>query len=177
MKNLHISVTKRYRVLLHDAFIKYPIAEEIMSSRTTKRLKSLIEDITDVQPRISLTSDGLKQYKKVAENLGLKHQKCVFHLMKDCREKVKRYLKRTKDNTVTKMSVVRYLTEINNIFRTYDGKECLKRYKVLLEKYDRLPSVIIKVLTKKIILNFKSLTQFTVDNFIPRTSNTSRATL
>jgi hypothetical protein len=36
------------------------------------------------------TSDGLKQYKKVAENLGLKHQRSVFHIMKDCREKVKR---------------------------------------------------------------------------------------
>jgi hypothetical protein len=91
--------------------------------------------------------------------------------MKDCREKVKRYLKRTKDNTVTKMSIVRYLTEINNIFQTYDEKECLKRYKALLKKYDRLQSVIIKILTKKIILNFKSLTQFTADNFMPRTSN------
>ncbi|MDR2624386.1 MAG: hypothetical protein LBC39_07495 [Methanobrevibacter sp.] len=76
----------------------------------------MIKDVTDGQPRISLTSDGLKQYKKIAEDLGLIHQRCVFHIMKDCREKVKRYLKRTKDNTVTKMSFVRYLTEINNIF-------------------------------------------------------------
>jgi hypothetical protein len=89
--------------------------------------------------------------------------------MKDCREKVKRYLKRTKDDTITKMSVARYLTEINNIFRTYDEEECLNRYEVLLDKYDRLPSVIIKILTKKIIPNFESLTQFTVNNFIPRT--------
>jgi hypothetical protein len=91
--------------------------------------------------------------------------------MKDCREEVKRYLKITKDDAITKMSVVRYLTEINNIFRTYDEKECLNRYEVLLDKYDRLPSVIIKILTKKIIYNFKSLIQFTADNFIPRTSN------
>jgi hypothetical protein len=91
--------------------------------------------------------------------------------MKDCREEVKRYLKITKDDAITKMSVVRYLTEINNIFRTYDEKECLNRYEVLLDKYDRLPSVIIKILTKKIISNFKSLIQFTTDNFIPRTSN------
>jgi len=64
-----------------------------------------------------------------------------------------------------------YLTEINNIFRTYDEKECLNRYEVLLDKYDRLPSVIIKILMKKIISNFKSLIQFTADNFIPITSN------
>ncbi|MDR2623279.1 MAG: hypothetical protein LBC39_01725 [Methanobrevibacter sp.] len=51
---MYILVTKRYQVSLHDAFIKYPIAEEIMSSRTTKRLKSLIKDVTDGQPRISL---------------------------------------------------------------------------------------------------------------------------
>ncbi|MDR2829936.1 MAG: hypothetical protein LBB45_02690 [Methanobrevibacter sp.] len=43
-------------------------------------------------------------------------------------EKIERYLKRTKDDTITKISVARYLTEINNIFRTYDEKECLNRY-------------------------------------------------
>ncbi|MDR2624307.1 MAG: hypothetical protein LBC39_07055 [Methanobrevibacter sp.] len=64
MKNLHISVTKRYRVSLHDVFIKYPITEEVMSSRTTQKLKSLIKDFTDGQPKISLTNDELKQYKK-----------------------------------------------------------------------------------------------------------------
>ncbi|MDR2831068.1 MAG: hypothetical protein LBB45_08610, partial [Methanobrevibacter sp.] len=103
----YIDGKKEYRVSLHDAFIKYPIAEEIMFSRKTYKLKSLIEEVTEGQPRISLTTDGLKQYKKVAEDLGLKHQRCIFHIMKDCREKVKRYLKRTKDDTITKISVVR----------------------------------------------------------------------
>ncbi|MDR2623016.1 MAG: hypothetical protein LBC39_00370 [Methanobrevibacter sp.] len=164
-------VTKRYRVSLHDAFIKYPIAEEIMFSRTTRKLKSLIEDVTDGQSIISLTSDGLKQYKKVAEDLGLKHQRCVFHLMKDCRTKVYKYLKKSKDDSVTKMSIVRYLTEINNVFRTYDECECLRRFKELLGKSEVLPSIIMKILRNKVIPNFESLRQFTIDNFIPRTSN------
>jgi transposase-like protein len=168
---VYIDGKKRYRVSLHDLSIKYPIAEEIMVSRTNKKLKSLIKDVTKNQPQISLTSDGLRQYKTVAKDLGLIHQRCIFHMMKECREKINTYLKKNKDDKVTKMSIVRYLTEINNIFRTYDENECLNRYETILNKSEILPQIIIKILVKKIIPNFESLTQFTKNNSIPRTSN------
>ncbi|KZX17092.1 hypothetical protein MBCUT_03950 [Methanobrevibacter cuticularis] len=41
------------------------------------------------------------------------------------------------------MATLRYLTEINNIFRTYDENECLKRYETILNKSERLPEIII----------------------------------
>jgi hypothetical protein len=91
--------------------------------------------------------------------------------LKDCRTKVYKYFKKSKDDSVTKMSIVRYLTGINNVFRTYDEKECLRRFKELLEKSKVLHPGIVKIFRKKMIPNFESLKQFTVDNFIPRTSN------
>ncbi|MDR2967832.1 MAG: hypothetical protein LBU74_07805 [Methanobacteriaceae archaeon] len=69
------------------------------------------------------------------------------------------------------MAVLRYLTEINNIFRTFDENECFNRYEAILDKSDKLPRIIIKILVDKIIPNIESLTQFTKDNFILRTSN------
>jgi len=168
---IYINGKKKYRVSLHDRFIKGPIAEEIMKSRTTKKIKALIEEVTDGHSVISLTSDGLKQYKLVSKDLGIIHQRCVFHMMKECREEIERYLKKTKDDLVTKMAVLRYLTEINNIFRTFDENECFDRYETILNKSERLPEIIIKILVDKIIPNIESLTQFTKDNFIPRTSN------
>jgi hypothetical protein len=39
--------------------------------------------------------------------------------MKECKEEIKKYLKKTKDDKITKMVIVRYLTEINNIFPTF----------------------------------------------------------
>ena len=69
------------------------------------------------------------------------------------------------------MAILRYLTEINNIFRTFDENECFDRYESILNKSKRLAEIIIKILVDKIIPNIESLTQFTKDNFIPRTSN------
>lgn len=168
---IYINGKRKYRVSLHDRFIKGPIAEEIMKKRTKKKIKTLIEEVTNGHSIISLTSDGLKQYKLVSKDLGIIHQRCVFHMMKECREEIKKYLKRTKDNLVTKMTVLRYLTEINNILRTFDENECFNRYEAILNKSERLPEIIIKILVDKIIPNIESLTQFTKDNFIPRTSN------
>ena len=170
-EHVYINGKKKYRVSLHDRFIKGPIAEEIMKSRTNKKIKALIEEVTDGHSIISLTSDGLKQYKSVSKKLGIIHQRCVFHMMKECREEIKSYLKKTKDNLVTKMAALRYLTEINNIFRTFDENECFNRYEAILNKSKKLPEIIIKILVDKIIPNIESLTQFIKDNFIPRTSN------
>jgi hypothetical protein len=73
-----------------------------------------------------LTSDGIKQYKKVA-NFGIKTSKYAYISYHEyCGEKVKRYLKRTKDDTITKMSVARYLTEINNAEQHYSKTKKLK---------------------------------------------------
>ncbi|MDR2967173.1 MAG: transposase [Methanobacteriaceae archaeon] len=168
---VYINGKRKYKVSLHDRFIKSPIAEEIMKSRTKKKIKALIEEVTAEHSVISLTSDGLKQYSLVSEDLGIIHQRCVFHMMKDCRNEIKRYLKKTKDDLVTKMAILRYLTEINNIFRTFDENECFNRYEAILNKSERLPEIIVKILVDKIIPNIESLTQFTKDNFIPRTSN------
>lgn len=168
---VYVKGKKKYRVSLHDRFIKGPIAEEIMSSRTKKKIKALITEVTKNNQIISLTSDGLRQYKYVAKDLGIIHQRCIFHMIKECKEEIKKYLKKTKDDETTKMAIVRYLTEINNIFRTFDEDECLDRYEAILDKSNILPQIIIKILLKKIIPNFESLTQFTKDNFIPRTSN------
>ena len=168
---IYIDGKKKYRVSLHDRFIKGPIAEEIMNSRTKKKIKDLIEEVTENNEIISLTSDGLRQYKSVAKDLGIIHQRCIFHMIKECKEELRDYLKKTKDNATTKMASVRYLTEINNIFRTFDENESLDRFESILDKSELLPQIIIKILADKIIPNFKSLTQFTKDNFIPRTSN------
>lgn len=92
-------------------------------------------------------------------------------MIKECKEEIRKYLKKTKDDKTTKMAIVRYLTEINNIFRTFDEDECLNRFESILDKSEVLPQIIIKILVDKIIPNFESLTQFTKDNFIPRTSN------
>ena len=84
----------------------------------------------------------MKQYSLVSKDLGIIHQRCVFHMMKDSRDEIKRYLKKTKDDLVTKMAVLRYLTEINNIFRTFDENECFNRYEAILNKSERLPGTV-----------------------------------
>ena len=80
---VHVKGKKKYRVSLHDRFIKGPIAEEIMYSRTKKKIKALIEEVTENNEIISLTSDGLRQYKYVAKDF--RHNTSKMHISHDKR--------------------------------------------------------------------------------------------
>jgi len=72
---VNIDGKRKYRVTIHDIFYKTPIAEEIMTKRSKRKIKKFISDITKNQPKISITTDGLPIYKKIADELGFIHQK------------------------------------------------------------------------------------------------------
>ena len=56
-----------------------------MVSRTKKNILSLIKETTEGHEIKSITTDGFKVYESVADELNLKHQRCIFHMFKECR--------------------------------------------------------------------------------------------
>jgi transposase-like protein len=162
---------KKYRVTMYDVFVKGPIAEEIMEERTKKNLQDFIETVTKGQDRISITTDGLSSYATIADDLGFIHQRCIFHLFKDVQKTVMDELKKNKYDKVTIMETFRNLTELKNVFRTYDEKTCLERFETLLDNSNTFIDVLANYIHDKLVPDFLRFSQFTRDNFIPRTSN------
>jgi len=59
-----------------------------MESRTKEKILSLIRETTTGFEIKSLITDGFKVYEGVAKELGVKHQRCIFHMFKECREEI-----------------------------------------------------------------------------------------
>ncbi|HEY0196338.1 MAG TPA: ISNCY family transposase [Methanobacterium sp.] len=168
---IKIKGKRHYRLTLYDFIQNIPVAEEIVLKLTEKAIYNFIKDSTHNNGFYSLTTDHMKKYKTIADDFGVIHQQCIFHLYKMIGKPIYKILK---DKTVSKQDKIRltlYFTEIKNIFRTFNEKTAIQRLETLLEKFTDIPQVLQRFITKKIIPDFQRLTQFMRHLYISRTSN------
>jgi hypothetical protein len=168
---LRIKGQRKHCLTLYDSLFNIPIAEEIVPKRTPIAIKNFIQKSTTNQPLISVTTDHFREYKNIIDNLGVKHQLCIFHLFKMIGDSIRKILKSKKVSNRDKINLCLYFTEIKNIFRTYNETIAIQLLKELLTKFNDIPKVLQKFITKKIIPDFQRLTHYTRDTFIPKTSN------
>lgn len=169
---LRINGERNYRLTLYDTKLNIPLAEEIVPKRTPTAIKNFIQKSTKNKPLIAVTTDHFREYKKIMDELNVKHQLCIFHLFKMLGNKIYKLLKSKKMSDREKIEICLYFTDIKEIFRTYDEKDAIKKLEEILIKYRKLPYAIQKMIDKKIIPDFERLTQFMKDPNIQRTSNT-----
>jgi transposase-like protein len=168
---IKINGTRKYRLTLYDTLLNIPVAEEIVSKRTTETIKRFIEKSTRKQPLIAITTDHFRRYKRIMDKLGVKHQLCIFHLFQMIGRAVYKILKSKKASKRDKISLCLYFTEIKEIFRTYDEETAINRLEKLLKKFSDIPRILQRYITKKIIPDFTRLTHYMRDPLISRTSN------
>ncbi|RJS48025.1 MAG: hypothetical protein CIT03_10375 [Methanobacterium sp.] len=169
---LRINGHRMYRLTLYDQIRNIPVAEQIVPKRTPTAITTFIQESTHKKPLISITTDHMPLYKNIMDNIGVKHQLCIFHLFKMMGDKVYKKLRSKKLTEREKISLCLYFTDIKNIFRTYDLKTSNQRLNKLLNDFDRIPRVLQRFIKQKIILDYKRLTTFMENTKIPRTSNT-----
>ena len=169
---LRINGHRMYRLTLYDQIRNIPIAEQIVPKRTPAAITQFIQESTNNQPLISVTTDHMPLYKNIMDYIGVKHQLCVFHLFKMIGDKIYKKLRSKKVTEREKISLCLYFTDIKNIFRTYNSKTSQKRLEKLLNDFNRIPRLLQRFIKQKIIPDYKRLTTFMENNKIPRTSNT-----
>jgi transposase-like protein len=162
-----------YRLTLYDFIQNIPVAEEIASKLTKKAIYNFIRETTENHPFYSLTTDHVPEYKKIADNFGVIHQQCIFHLYKMIGKLVYPILRKKTIKRQDKIRLALYYTEIKNIFRTFNENTAIQRLETLLEKYNKILKVLQKFIKNKIIPDFQRLTQFMRHPHIPRTSNSN----
>ena len=169
---LRINGHRMYRLTLYDQIRNIPVAEQIVPKRTPTAITTFIQESTHKKPLISITTDHMPLYKNIMDNIGVKHQLCIFHLFKMMGDKVYKKLRSKKLTEREKISLCLYFTDIKNIFRTYDLKTSNQRLNKLLNDFDRIPRVLQRFIKQKILPDYKRLTNYMEHHKIPRTSNT-----
>lgn len=96
---LRLNGVRHYRLTLFDAILNVPILERIVCRRILKNTKKFILDSTKNKPFICLTTDLFPMYSNVADEIGVNHQLCTFHLFQTINHKLKVYCRRNKINT------------------------------------------------------------------------------
>ena len=75
---LRLNGTRHYRLTLFDAILNIPVTERIVRRRIPKNTKKFILESTENKPFICLTTDLFPMYRNVADEIGVKHQLCIF---------------------------------------------------------------------------------------------------
>ena len=85
---LRLNGVRHYRLTLYDAILNVPVSERIVRRRIPKNTKKFILDSTANKPFICLTTDLFPMYRNVADEIGVKHQLCTFHLFQTINHKL-----------------------------------------------------------------------------------------
>lgn len=114
---LRLNGVRHYRLTLYDAILNVPISERIVRRRIPKNTKKFILDSTANKPFICLTTDLFPMYRNVADEIGVKHQLCTFHLFQTINHKLKVYCRRNKINGKKRDYIYENAQELKNCFR------------------------------------------------------------
>lgn len=88
---LKLNGVRHYRLTLFDSVLNIPVAEKIVRHKIPENTKKFIQESTQNKPFKCLTTDLFPMYRNIADELGVKHQLCIFHLFKTINNKIKTY--------------------------------------------------------------------------------------
>ena len=168
---LRLNGIRHYRLTLYDSILNVPVAEKIVRRRIPENTKKFIQENTENKPFICLTTDLFPMYRNVADELGVKHQLCIFHLFKTINHKIKTYCRKNKLNKKEKQVIYDNAQILKNCFRQNSSKDAINKFKQYLQNYTTIPAVLKDFIQKHIINHFQRYIQYLDDENIEKTSN------
>ena len=168
---LRLNEVRHYRLTLYDAILNIPVSERIVRHRIPKNTKKFIIDSTANKPFICLTTDLFPMYRNVADEIGVKHQLCIFHLFKTINHKLKVHCRRNKINGNKRDYIYENAQELKNCFRQNSKQEAIEQFKQYLQNYRTIPIVLKDFIRKHIINHFHRYVKHLDDENIEKTSN------
>ena len=168
---LRLNEVRHYRLTLYDAILNVPVSERIVRRRMPKNTKKFIIDSTANKPFICLTTDLFPMYRNVADEIGVKHQLCIFHLFKTINHKLKVHCRRNKINGNKKDYIYENAQELKNCFRQNSKQEAINQFKQYLQNYGAILVVLKDFIRKHIIMHFHRYVEHLDDENIEKTSN------
>jgi len=160
-----------YRLTLYDHILNIPVTEKITPDKGYTTIKHFIQESTKNKPIIAITTDHMREYKAIIDELGVKHQLCIFHFYKMISDRLYKLLRSKKTSEDEKTRLKRYFKEIQEIFNTKNSETATNNLEELLSHFNDIPRLLQRFITKKLLPDFIRLTHFTRNPLITRTSN------
>jgi transposase-like protein len=160
-----------YRFTLFDSKQNTVVADDIYSKENSKNVREFLEKNTRNKNKIAITTDLDEKYKPVIENLGFKHQWCLFHAFKNFNKVVKKFIK---ENDLSEEEIDKIRKEKLELFSLFDSKSykpAKNKFNKLLSKIKEFSEVIQSIILDSLMPYFKTFFNFLDDKNIESTSN------
>jgi Transposase IS66 family. len=79
---IKIDGKRAYRLAVFDPLLNVPVTEEIAANIEYNTIYEFLKEAFRDKPLFAVTTDHRRAYKTIMDNLGAKHQLCIFHLFK-----------------------------------------------------------------------------------------------
>jgi transposase-like protein len=79
---IRIDGERRYRLTLFDSVLNIPVSEEIAEDMEYDTIYTFLRGALKDKPSSAITADHRREYKKIMDDLKVRHQLCIFHLFK-----------------------------------------------------------------------------------------------
>ncbi|AMK16016.1 transposase [Methanobrevibacter olleyae] len=133
--------------------------------------KKFIQESIQNKPFKCLTTDLFPMYINIADELGVKHQLCIFHLFNTINHKIKTYCRINNINKKEKERIYENAKELKNCIIQYSSKKAIDKFKNYLQDYDSIPEVLMQFVNKHVLYHFKRYIEYLDDENIEKTSN------
>ena len=144
-----------YRFTLIDSKQDIIFADEIYSKENSKNIKEFLEQNTRNKNKIAITTDLDEKYKPIIEELGFKHQWCLFHTFKNFNKIIKKHIKQNKVSKKEIKKIQEVKQEIFSLFETDSLKNARDKIKQFLTKIKEYSKVIKSIIIKSLRLTLK----------------------
>lgn len=170
---LWVSINGIWYYLLAIVDIKHNtiINVELASNESSTTIYNFLRKSTMNQPRISITTDLKKEYRRPIDRLGFKHQYCHFHTQQKINRDITNYISQTNLSEESKNKIYTEKEIITDILNTNSFDKSYKKIYQILNKSERYSEIIVRILKKFILPSLRNLTYYLDNNMIEKTSN------
>ena len=166
-----IKAVWNYRFTLFNSKQNTVVADEIYSKENSKNVREFLDKNTRNKKKISITTDLDEKYKPIIENLGFKHQWCLFHTFKNFNKAINNYIK---ENELSGEDIDKIREEKLELFSLFDSesyKSARNKFDEILKKIKEFSEIIQIIILDSLMPYFKTFFNFLDDKNIEYTSN------
>ena len=161
----------KYLLCLYDSKLNTLVGRSLVDSETTEIVENFLNETLRNQDKKAITTDLKKEYLPAVSRVGVKHQFCIFHVMKTISKRINEDIRKNNYSKAENDTIFEYKTFIFDMLKADTFKEAENIKNNLINKNKDLPDIINKILWDFIIPYFKNLTNYLIDSNIESTSN------
>ena len=169
---LRIDGERAYRFVLYDDLMDAPVGDAFADRLTKEAVCDFLSELLDDKAAYVITTNGRDEYAEIVEDdIGAFHHRCHFHFLRNGEKKLRNTVFRSvRYSDAEKLHAAIVWSEFKSVFAASSYAAALRRFEVVLDKVEHLPSVV-RMYVEEVMENFDKFALHLRDEWIPSTTN------